>query len=151
METENLTSLIVENFGNGNIIYRILIRITEISSLQAIFKDKKLERLWNKAHKVGLEEEELILLKKEFQHHQEKLDQFHQLKELQAKTKDGNLMSNHIDLNDENTQFDENTLTGKSKALKEDYDRLHRLATNSQPSDFRYVCKKYLYLFFCTM
>ena len=58
-------------------------------------------------------------------------------------------MSNHIDLNDENTQFDENTLTGKSKALKEDYDRLHRLATNSQPSDFRYV--KNLYLFFCTM
>ena len=89
--------------------------LTEIFSLfQAIFKDKKLERLWQKAHKVGLEEEELILLKKEFQHHQEKLDQFHQLKELQAKTKDGNLMSNHIDLNDENTQFDENTLNGKS-------------------------------------
>lgn len=107
------------------------------SKVKTIFKDKKLERLWQKAHKVGLEEEELILLKKEFQHHQEKLDQFHQLKELQAKTKDGNLMSNHIDLNDESTQFDENTLNGKSKALKEDYDRLHRLATNSQPSDFR--------------
>ena len=43
--------------------------LTEIFSLfQAIFKDKKLERLWQKAHKVGLEEEELILLKKEFQH-----------------------------------------------------------------------------------
>ena len=126
--------------------------LTEIFLLfQAIFKDKKLERLWQKAHKVGLEEEELILLKKEFQHHQEKLDQFHQLKELQAKTKDGNLMSNHIDLNDENTQFDENTLNGKSKALKEDYDRLHRLATNSQPSDFRYVCVANANLFFYTI
>ena len=60
-------------------------------------------------------------------------------------------MSNHIDLNDENTQFDENTLNGKSKSLKEDYDRLHRLATNSQPSDFRYVCVANTNLFFYTI
>merc|ERR1712062_143370 len=63
-----------------------------------IFKDKKLERLWQKAHKAGLEEEELHLLKKEFQHHQDKLDQFHRLKELAVKTEDGNLLSNDIHL-----------------------------------------------------
>ena len=67
---------------------------------QAIFKDKKLERLWQKAHKAGLEEEELHLLKKEFQHHQDKLDQFHRLKELAVKTQDGNLLSNDIHLLD---------------------------------------------------
>lgn len=47
---------------------------------KAIFKDKKLDRLWHKANKVGLEDEELMLLKKEFQHHQEKLEQYHRLK-----------------------------------------------------------------------
>ena len=64
-----------------------------------------------------MEEEELMLLKNEFQHHQDKLDQFHQLKELQAKMSDGNLMSNHISLNDE-AQFEENTLNSKAKVSK---------------------------------
>ena len=51
---------------------------------KSIFKDKKLQRLWEKAYKAGLEEDELILLKNEFQHHQEKLDEFHDLKQLQV-------------------------------------------------------------------
>ena len=29
-----------------------------------------------------------------------------------------------------------NTLDGKAKALKDDYERLHRLSTNSQPTEF---------------
>jgi len=104
----------------------------------SVFKDKKLQRLWQKAYKAGLEEEELILLKNEFQHHQEKLDEFHQLKQLSAGTIDGNLMSNHlIELDDEESEkFDENTLDGKSKKIKQDYERLHRLATNTNPTEF---------------
>jgi len=35
-----------------------------------IFKDKKLEKLWLKAQKAGMTEEELIILKSEFLHHQ---------------------------------------------------------------------------------
>jgi len=101
-----------------------------------IFKDKKLERLWQKAHKAGLEEEELHLLKKEFQHHQDKLDQFHRLKELAVKTEDGNLLSNDIHLLMDEEQYDMNTLDGKAKALKDDYARLHRLSTNTQPTEF---------------
>ena len=46
-----------------------------------MFKDKKLNRLWDKAEKAGLNEEELIALKQEFRHHQEKLDQYHDLLE----------------------------------------------------------------------
>merc|ERR1712156_592134 len=104
----------------------------------SVFKDKKLQRLWQKAYKAGLEEEELILLKNEFQHYQEKLDEFHQLKQLSAGTIDGNLMSNHLtELDDEESEkFDENTLDGKSKKIKQDYERLHRLATNTNPTEF---------------
>ena len=81
-----------------------------------------MERLWQKAHKAGLEEEELLLLKNEFQHHQEKLDEFHQLKQLSAYSEDGNLMSNDL-VEEETPTFDQNTLDGKSKKLKDDYDR----------------------------
>jgi len=31
---------------------------------------------------------------------------------------------------------DPNTLDGKSKELKQNYDRLHRIALNSHPQDF---------------
>ena len=67
-------------------------------------------------------------MKNEFQHHQEKLDEFHQLKQLAARTEDGNLLSNDIDimLNEDTEKFDSNTLDGKGKQLKKDYDRLHR-------------------------
>lgn len=41
-----------------------------------IFKDKKLNKLWNKAEKAGLD---LETLKQEFQHHQEKIEHYHQL------------------------------------------------------------------------
>ena len=37
------------------------------------FRDKRLNRLWEKAEKSGLSEEELIALKQEFRHHQEKV------------------------------------------------------------------------------
>merc|ERR1712156_892923 len=77
----------------------------QLKQAKSIFKDKKLQRLWQKAYKAGLQEEELILLKNEFQHHQEKLDEFHQLKQLSAGTIDGNLMSNHLtELDDEESE-----------------------------------------------
>jgi hypothetical protein len=37
---------------------------------RGLFKDKKLDKLWQKAQKSGLTEEELLLLKSEFMHHQ---------------------------------------------------------------------------------
>jgi hypothetical protein len=37
---------------------------------RGLFKDKKLDKLWHKAQKSGLTEEELIVLKSEFLHHQ---------------------------------------------------------------------------------
>ncbi len=43
------------------------------SQPKAFFKDKKLNRLWEKAERAGLTDEELMALKQEFQHHQEKV------------------------------------------------------------------------------
>lgn len=44
-----------------------------------IFKDKKLNKLWLKVEQAGLDELELKTLKEEFQHHQDKVDQFYEM------------------------------------------------------------------------
>lgn len=44
-----------------------------------IFKDKKLDKLWKKAEISGFSEEQLKVLKDEFRHHQDKIDEYHQL------------------------------------------------------------------------
>lgn len=46
---------------------------------KALFKDKKLNALWDKAETAGFFPEELIALKKEFQHYQEKVDLYYNL------------------------------------------------------------------------
>lgn len=44
---------------------------------KSLFKDKKLNRLWEKAEVAGFTPEELKTLKEEFMHHQEKVDVYH--------------------------------------------------------------------------
>lgn len=46
---------------------------------KSLFKDKKLSLLWGKAELSGFTSEELAALKEEFQHHQEKIDQYYDL------------------------------------------------------------------------
>jgi len=48
---------------------------------KSLFKDKKLNKLWEKAEKSGFNEQELKTLKEEFAHHQDKLDQYYMLME----------------------------------------------------------------------
>jgi len=97
---------------------------------KAFFKDKKLQRLWEKAEQAGLNSEELIALQEEFKHHQRKVDEYHSLLELADKDSD---RYNEIKKNIEKEEFnlrDSNEISKKGKDLKSDYDRLHRLATN---------------------
>ena len=111
---------------------------------QRIFKDKKLDRLWDKAQAAGLEDDELMLLKKEFQHHQEKVDEYHRLKEMVSagNSVDGNRRSNELHLDDDDYDHEEikardtlnNEIDGKvAKDIKKNYERLHRIATNTHP------------------
>ena len=97
---------------------------------KAIFKDKKLQRLWEKAEQAGLNSEELIALQEEFKHHQRKVDEYHRLLELTDKSSDN---YNEIKKKIEREEFDlrdSNEISNKGKDLKTNYDRLHRLATN---------------------
>lgn len=57
---------------------------------KSLFKDKKLSKLWDKAEKSGFTSEELLTLKEEFDHHQEKIDQYFSiLKDVETGPKDG--------------------------------------------------------------
>ena len=46
-----------------------------------LFKDKKLNKLWEKAEKGGFTQEELKTLKEEFSHHQDRIDEYYSLLE----------------------------------------------------------------------
>jgi hypothetical protein len=109
------------------------------------FKDKKLNRLWDKAEKAGLTEEERHTLKQEFMHHQDKVEQYNKLLDMtDVLGKDGNVMSNDIAHDDDHHKRDDNALDGLAKSVKDDYDRLHKLSTNTNPKEFeddRVVCK----------
>lgn len=48
---------------------------------KSIFKDKKLNKLWEKAEKSGFDQKELKTLKEEFQHYQDKIDEYYSLLE----------------------------------------------------------------------
>ena len=105
---------------------------------KALFKDKKLQRLWEKAEVSGLKEEERLALKMEFLHHQEKLEEFKRLSEMGAR---GSLTSNDLeeeeDFDAEHHKRHDNSLNGKAKEVKADFQRLHRLATNTHDKEFK--------------
>lgn len=48
---------------------------------KSIFKDKKLNKLWEKAEKSGFDQKELKTLKEEFEHYQDKIDEYYSLLE----------------------------------------------------------------------
>jgi len=98
---------------------------------KALFKDKKLQRLWEKAEQAGLQGEELIALQEEFKHHQRKVDEYNALLELAGDKDSKRYNEIRKDLRDEEFDIrDTNEVTRKAKEMKQSYDRLHRLATN---------------------
>lgn len=46
---------------------------------KSLFKDKRLNQLWEKAEKAGFSAEELRALHEEFNHHQQKIDEYYAL------------------------------------------------------------------------
>ena len=98
---------------------------------KALFKDKKLQRLWEKAEQAGLQGEELVALQEEFQHHQRKVDEYNALLELAGDRDSKRYNEIKKDLQEEEFDIrDTNEVTRKAKEMKRNYDRLHRLATN---------------------
>lgn len=46
---------------------------------KSLFKDKKLNKLWQKAETAGFTPEELLALREEFDHHEDKIEQYYAL------------------------------------------------------------------------
>lgn len=84
---------------------------------KSLFKDKKLNRLWENAEVAGFTPEEMSLLKDEFFHHQEKLDLYYNL--LDGVTKPNpSAHKNAVD-EEEQEQFNEILRGGEEDNLSE--------------------------------
>jgi len=127
---------IMDNYGlSGNSGPDSTSILKDETKSNAIFKDKKLARLWEKAEKSGLTNEELVALQEEFQHHAAKIQEYQNLLEI-AKERGSekfNEIKKHLD-EEEFDIRDTNEVLRVAKDLKQNYDRLHRLATN-QPEE----------------
>ncbi|XP_017775349.1 PREDICTED: alpha-2-macroglobulin receptor-associated protein [Nicrophorus vespilloides] len=119
---------------------------------KSLFKDKKLIKLWSKAEAAGFTDSELAALKEEFDHHQDKVDQYYSLL---ANVKDGNTDDHHensvdLKLEEFNTLgWQDNELPSKvyvdkakllrehNNHLKDSYDKLERkTAQGPESKDF---------------
>ena len=120
---------------------------TNLKGKMAFFKDKRLNKLWEKAEKSGLTDDELMALKLEFKHHQDKVDEYNDLLEVAARLEEEsdrikNRDENHIHFealeeDESGKNHHKNELDGKAKEVKRNYDKLHRLATNTHAKEFQ--------------
>nr|XP_045613040.1 alpha-2-macroglobulin receptor-associated protein-like [Procambarus clarkii] len=119
--------------------------VTDQKILKAIFKDKKLNKLWAKAESSGFSDSELKALKEEFQHHQEKIDDYYSLINVASvkMEKEQNNLENDIKRFDTLQELEasakssndpSNTLREKHRELKDGYDHLHKVATTGPNS-----------------
>ncbi|CAH0553413.1 unnamed protein product [Brassicogethes aeneus] len=115
---------------------------------KSLFKDKKLNKLWLKAEIAGFTAEELQALKEEFDHHQDKIDQYYSLLD-DVRGNEVNHDENSVD--DELDKFNQidqkeeeppkkdyidkvNLLRENNKQIKDGYDHLHVLAAKGPAS-----------------
>ncbi|KAL1491821.1 hypothetical protein ABEB36_012358 [Hypothenemus hampei] len=71
----------LEDMENDQKIYpfKALNEVSDKHINKSMFKDKKLNKLWEKALMAGFSKEELLALREEFHHHQDKIDQYYSL------------------------------------------------------------------------
>ncbi|CAL4110299.1 unnamed protein product, partial [Meganyctiphanes norvegica] len=127
-DDDNVSGSLKENYLN---------EVGDQKILKAIFKDKKLNKLWIKAEQSGFTEEELKALKEEFQHHQDKIDEYYAfINAADVKNKrDMNKLENEItpfnepDASEKSTKDKTNTVREKHRELKDGYDRLHKVSS----------------------
>lgn len=109
-----------------------------------LFKDKKVDKLWKKAKKGDLNEEQLKILKEELKHYEEKMSQYHHMiselhsKKHKEKARQESL-ENHIDevLGQEEIEKElkveetSKTVEAKHRELKDEYRRLSDAVFNA--------------------
>lgn len=117
---------------------------------KSLFKDKKLNKLWEKAERAGFTPEELLALKEEFNHHQDKIDQYYALlNDVKSEPQDyeGNAVEdsldkfNKIELEEEKDKVANkdyldkvNLIREKHKDINDGFDHLHLLSAKGPAS-----------------
>ncbi|GLH07392.1 Alpha-2-macroglobulin receptor-associated protein [Gryllus bimaculatus] len=114
---------------------------------KSLFKDKKLNKLWEKAEQAGFTASELKALREEFNHHQDKIDQYYSLlKEVEGGPDNEHENSidnkldrfNSLDVQEEIPSKDYssqvNSLRDQHRDIRDGYDRLHRIAARGPNS-----------------
>uniref|UniRef100_A0A182Q767 Alpha-2-macroglobulin RAP C-terminal domain-containing protein n=1 Tax=Anopheles farauti TaxID=69004 RepID=A0A182Q767_9DIPT len=128
---------------------------------KSLFKDKKLNKLWDKAETAGFSKEELDALREEFDHHQAKIDVYYSLLERLGDEADeqGSNTDNHLNVvnEDEHDRYNEvdraeetdrsqggnkqhaylhksNQLREKHREIRDNFDRLDRIASKGPNS-----------------
>ncbi|KAF5289500.1 hypothetical protein FQA39_LY15055 [Lamprigera yunnana] len=115
---------------------------------KSLFKDKKLNKLWAKAEAAGFSYEELKTLREEFNHHQDKIDEYYSVltevkEESDSQSQDENSIDEKLErfnsINKEETIENDylekaNLLREKHKDLRDGFDRLHRLSSRGPNS-----------------
>ncbi|KAG5886353.1 hypothetical protein JTB14_000455 [Gonioctena quinquepunctata] len=111
-----------------------------------LFKDKKLNKLWEKAERSGFTQEELLALKEEFGHHQDKIEQYYALlhdvkgnpDDIEENAVDDSLDKyNKIEIAEEPKKdyLDKvNMIREKHNEIKDGFDHLHLLAAKGPAS-----------------
>lgn len=101
-----------------------------------LFKDKKLNKLWDQVEKSGFSDEELKTLKEEFQHHQEKIDVYHNL--IDKVNKDATLSMSEMENSVESLIQEEykKNVPNNQQLLKKQYNDLRK--------DYDYLAGKVL-------
>ncbi|XP_057700442.1 alpha-2-macroglobulin receptor-associated protein [Corythoichthys intestinalis] len=108
-----------------------------------IFEDPKLDKLWNKAKTSGkFSEDELLSLKREFQHHKDKIHEYNILMETVSRTEE--IHKNVIsplegDGKEQEVQQKHTELKQKMRDLNQGFDRLRKISHEgfSEDSEFR--------------
>lgn len=130
---------------NSDIKESYLNEVTDQDVLKAVFKDKKLNKLWHKAEMSGFTENELKALKEEFQHHQDKVNEYYSLLNSASLNvgQEKNDLENDIrkidlfqelEASDKSVQDPTNTIREKHRELKEGYNRLHKVSSTGPDS-----------------
>jgi len=94
-----------------------------------VFKDGRLNKLWDKAEQAGFTQEQLGILHEEFSHHQEKVDMLDTLQEAEAPKEQREMLSNDILGKAEHPYAPENTLEKIKMTVKQGFKRLSQMAS----------------------
>nr|XP_027194546.1 alpha-2-macroglobulin receptor-associated protein-like [Dermatophagoides pteronyssinus] len=108
---------------------------TSTDDNKQLFSDKKLENLWEKVHKLDLNERELEILKEELKSFENQLhdyrqliNQYHDKRENRLYPNDDDVLDNHIDPVKESLDKEMNEkIQQKHSELKEEYKRISNM------------------------